>query len=114
MICVSGEYLWNSIQEIFTKALNATPAIHQAPLRDIMSELRNDWNLLNNELSSISGHLKVSQNRWKDFNDSVTKIKKWLDNTRDNVKKYETKSELSEMKALLEKYESRIIQVEYV
>lgn len=68
-----------------------------------MTELRNDWNLLNNELSSISSHLKVSQTRWEDYNDSVDKFKKWLNNTKENVKEQEPKSELSEMKTQLEK-----------
>lgn len=68
-----------------------------------MTELRNDWSLLNNELNSINGHLKVSQSRWEDYNNSINKFKEWLDVTAENVKKHEPKSELSEMRTLLEK-----------
>lgn len=69
-----------------------------------MTDLRNDWNLLNNEISSVKGHLKVSQTRWEDFNSSVDKFKSWLAHMRENVqKKHDTKAELSEMKTLVER-----------
>ena len=47
------------MQDVFTKAINATPAAQQETLREDMTYLRNSWEQLNIDLNSVMAQLKV-------------------------------------------------------
>lgn len=108
IICINpwlaGEFLWNEVQELFTKASSTTSSTQQVSLRDTVNDLRNDWNLLNNELNSAKGHLDVAKNRWEGYRLSLETFKTDLNKIREKLdQKFIVKGELSELKSYLEK-----------
>lgn len=101
----TGERLWNEIQEIFTKTSSSTQTSYQVSFRDVMTDLRNEWNSINQELNSAKVHLEISKNRWEDYNISINNFEQWLNKMNTDVnEKNDSKVELPEMKIILEKY----------
>jgi hypothetical protein len=47
------------MQDVFTKAINTTPTEQQESLREDMTYLRNSWEQLSIDLSSVMAQLKV-------------------------------------------------------
>jgi nesprin-1 len=54
-----GQHLLSVMQDVFTKAIDTTPADQQDTLREDMSYLRNSWEQLNIDLTSVIAQLKV-------------------------------------------------------
>jgi hypothetical protein len=54
-----GQHLMSVMQDVFSKAIDTTPADQQDTLRDDMSYLRNSWEQLNIDLNSVMAQLKV-------------------------------------------------------
>lgn len=54
-----GQHLMSVMQDVFTKAINTTPAAQQETLREDMTYLRNSWEQLNIDLNSVMAQLKV-------------------------------------------------------
>lgn len=100
-----GHHLLSVLQDAFSKAINNTPADKQNSLRESMTTLRESWDQLKMDLNSITAQLKGSLSRWEDFNDSKTRMEKWIVETEESLKhKTDTKGELGEMKTLLERF----------
>jgi nesprin-1 len=55
-----GQHLLSVMQDVFTKAIDTTPADQQDTLREDMSYLRNSWEQLNIDLTSVIAQLKVT------------------------------------------------------
>ncbi|XP_039285327.1 nesprin-1-like [Nilaparvata lugens] len=100
-----GQHLMSGMQEVFTKAVNTTPADQQDQLREAMTELRNSWDQLTMDLNSVTAQLKALLARWEDFYDARNKLESWLKDTEKRIaEKSDSKAELGEMKTLLERY----------
>jgi nesprin-1 len=54
-----GQHLMSVMQDVFTKAIDTTPGDQQDTLREDMSYLRNSWEQLNIDLTSVIAQLKV-------------------------------------------------------
>lgn len=92
------------MQDLFAKASSTTSPTQQVSFRDIMNDLRNDWNLLNSELNSAKGHLEVARNRWVGYHSSLENVKTDLNKILEKLnQKLEMKGELPEMKSYFEK-----------
>lgn len=100
-----GQHLLSILQDAFTKAINTTPADKQESLRADMSHLRNSWDQLSMDLTSVQAQLKAALTRWDDYNESKNRLQKWLSETEEQLKQNaDTKGELGEMKTLLERH----------
>lgn len=100
-----GQHLLSVLQDAFTKAINTTPADKQETLRNDMSSLRNSWDQLSMDLTSVQAQLKAALTRWEDYNDYKSRVQKWISETEESLKQSpDTKGELGEMKTLLERY----------
>lgn len=102
-----GQHLLSVLQEAFTKAINSTPSEKQEGLRDDMTALRNSWDQLTMDLTSIQAQLKAALTRWDDYNDSKQRLEKWLTEQENALETIpDSKGELGEMKTLLERYKN--------
>jgi len=63
-----GQHLMSVMQDVFTKAINTTPAAQQETLREDMTYLRNSWEQLNIDLNSVMAQLKVKHFSVNEFN----------------------------------------------
>ncbi|KAK9890574.1 hypothetical protein WA026_011944 [Henosepilachna vigintioctopunctata] len=107
-----GQELLSALQEAFAKAINVVPIDQQESLRTDVSALRNSWDQLNLDLTSIQAQLKAALNRWKEYNDSKQSLMLWLSNTEDILdEKHSTRGEYSEMKTLLERYKNLGVEI---
>lgn len=108
-----GQQLLSKLQEAFEKAINTAPSTKQDELRESMTTLRNSWDQLNMDLTSVQAQLKASLSRWEAFNDSKHKFELWLNATeKELADKPSTRGELSEMKTQLERYKNLQIEME--
>lgn len=102
-----GQHLLTVLQESFAKAIDSAPNNQQDSLRDDMSTLRNSWDQLTMDITSIQAQLKAALTRWDDYNESKRKMEKWLAEQEENLREIpDTKGELGEMKTLLERYKN--------
>ncbi|VEN42511.1 unnamed protein product, partial [Callosobruchus maculatus] len=100
-----GQQLLTKLQDAFGKAINTAASEKQDKLRDDMTTLRNSWDQLNMDLTSIQAQLKAALARWEEFNDSKKRFESWLSEMEKTLQeKPSTRGELSEMKTLLERY----------
>ncbi|XP_064211053.1 muscle-specific protein 300 kDa isoform X18 [Tribolium castaneum] len=107
-----GQVLLTKLQDAFSKAINTTPADKQDGLREDMTSLRNSWDQLNMDLTSIQAQLKAALARWDDYNETKRRLQDWLSQTERILKeKPHTKGELSEMKTLLERYKNLQVEI---
>lgn len=107
-----GQKLLTKLQDVFAKTVNTTPVAKQEELREEMATLRNSWDQLNMDLTSIQAQLRSSLSRWDDFNDGKQALQNWLTHTEKLLKdQYNTKGELSEMKTLLERYKNLLGEI---
>ncbi|KAJ8984006.1 hypothetical protein NQ317_006860, partial [Molorchus minor] len=102
-----GQQLLSKLQDAFGKAINTASADKQNELREDMTSLRNSWDQLNMDLTSIQAQLKGALARWEEFNDTKQKLDSWIQETEKAIKtKPNTRGEQSEMKTLLERYKN--------
>lgn len=102
-----GQQLLNLLQDAFGKAINTAPTDKQEMLRDDMTTLRNRWDQINMDITSVQAQLKASLARWDEYNDTKRRLENWLTDTEKTLSvKQNTKGELSEMKTLLERYKN--------
>lgn len=107
-----GQSSLSNLQEAFARAINVVPVDQQESLREDVSTLRNSWDQLNIDLVAIQAQLKVSLNRWIDYNETKYTLMKWLSTKEDILdQKYNTKGEYSEMKTLLERYKNLKMEI---
>lgn len=100
-----GQHLLSILQDAFTKAINTTPADKQEHLRADMTTLRNSWDQLSMDLTSVQAQLKAALTRWEDHNESKNRMQKWISESEEALKHSpDTKGELGEMKTLLERH----------
>ncbi|XP_063222936.1 muscle-specific protein 300 kDa isoform X4 [Bacillus rossius redtenbacheri] len=100
-----GQHLMSRLQEVFTKAINTTPAEQQDCLREDMACLHNSWDQLNMDLTSVTAQLKAAMSRWEDYEDSKSRLQRWISDTERLLQESpNTKAELGEMKTLVERY----------
>lgn len=108
-----GHQLLSKLQDAFEKAINTAPANKQDELRESMTTLRNSWDQLNMDLTSIQAQLKASLARWDAFNDSKQKYESWLIATEKELAETpSTRGELSEMKTPLERYKNLVNEID--
>lgn len=107
-----GQHLLSILQESFTKAINTAPSEKQDNLREDMTTLRNSWDQLNMDITSVQAQLKASLTRWEDYNDSKNRIESWLNDMEQTLKDSpNTKGEIGEMKTLLERYKNLQLEI---
>lgn len=107
-----GQQLLSKLQDAFGKAINTAPADKQNELREDMTTLRNSWDQLNMDLTSIQAQLKAGLARWEDYNDTNKKLEAWLNEIEHQLQqKPNTKGEQSEMKTLLERYKNLQVEI---
>ncbi|KAJ8930094.1 hypothetical protein NQ314_017138, partial [Rhamnusium bicolor] len=107
-----GQRLLSKLQDAFGKAINTAPADKQNELREDMTTLRNSWDQLNMDLTSIQAQLKAGLARWEEYNDTKRKLEMWLKETEKILQeKPNTKGEQSEMKTLLERYKNLQVEI---
>ncbi|XP_017768073.1 PREDICTED: nesprin-1 [Nicrophorus vespilloides] len=102
-----GQVLVTALQDAFAKAIDTTPADKQDALRDDMTTLRNSWDQLSMNVTTIQAQVKASLTRWEDYNESIKRFDAWLIEMEVSLKdKPPTRGELSEMKTLHERYKN--------
>lgn len=108
-----GQHLLTVLQEAFTKVINTTPTEKQESLRDAMTTLRNSWDQLNIDLTSIQAQLKAALARWEDYKETKSNLDKWLTEQEHNLDSIpDSKGELGEMKTILERYKNLQVELE--
>lgn len=108
-----GQHLLAVLQDAFNKVINSTPTDKQESLRDDMTTLRNSWDQLTMDLTSVQAQLKAALARWDDYADSKQKVDKWLSEQESNIQKIpDSMGELGEMKTLLERYKNLQVEIE--
>ncbi|GLH12193.1 Dystrophin, isoform B, partial [Gryllus bimaculatus] len=100
-----GQHLMSVMQDVFAKAINTAPADHQDNLREDMTQLRNSWDQLNMDLTSVMAQLKAALSRWEEYNEQKSQLETWMSNMEETLKETpDTKGELGEMKTLIERF----------
>ncbi|XP_068085330.1 muscle-specific protein 300 kDa [Anabrus simplex] len=100
-----GQHLLSIMQDVFTKAINTAPPEQQDTLRDDMASLRNSWDQLNMDLTSVMAQQKAALSRWEDYNEQKARLEVWITNMEKSLQEVpDTKAELGEMKTLIERY----------
>lgn len=107
-----GQHLLSILQEAFSTAINTAPSEKQDGLREDMTTLRNSWDQLNMDITSVQAQLKAALTRWDDYNDSKGKMESWLTDMEQTLKAIpNTKGEIGEMKTLLERYKNLQLEI---
>lgn len=107
-----GQHLLSILQDAFTKAINTAPSEKQDSLREDMTTLRNSWDQLGMDITSVQAQLKAALCRWDDYNDSKKKMESWLNDMEETLKETpNTKGEIGEMKTLLERYKNLQLEI---
>nr|XP_022915902.1 nesprin-1 isoform X7 [Onthophagus taurus] len=98
-----GQNLLTSLQEAFTKAIDTVPPNKQEQIRDDLSEMRNSFEQLSMNVTSLQAQIKAGLSRWDDFNLLKKRLESWLSETENTLQQTpNTKGELSEIKTSLE------------
>lgn len=77
----------------------------QDQLRSDMANLRSSWEQLSIDLNTVQAKVKSVLSRWEDHADAYGRFARWLEENESVVRDSpDTKSELGEMKTMLERY----------
>lgn len=108
-----GQHLLAVLQEAFTKVIETTPSDKQDALRDDMTSLRNSWDQLTMNLTSIQAQLKAALARWDAYNESKRQFENWIQESEKVLQEIlKTKGELGEMKTYLERYKNLLLEID--
>lgn len=107
-----GQHLLTVLQDAFTKVIESTPVDKQEALREDMTTLRNSWDQLTMDVTSIQAQLKAALARWDAFNESKKQFEQWLTESEKILQETpKTKGEFGEMKTLLERYKNLQMEI---
>ncbi|KAK9694281.1 Spectrin repeat [Popillia japonica] len=107
-----GQNLLSALQDAFAKAIDTVATDKQEQMRDDVTDLRNSWDQLTINITSIQAQIKAALARWDDYNESRKRIEIWLGEKEEALKQTpNTKGELSEIKTCLEFYKNMQIEI---
>ncbi|KAF5292003.1 hypothetical protein FQA39_LY14120 [Lamprigera yunnana] len=108
-----GQHLLAVLQDAFTKVIETTPANKQENLRESMATLRNSWDQLTIDITSIQAQLKADLARWDSYNETKKQFENWMVESEKTLRDVpKTNGELGEMKTLLERYKNLYLEIE--
>ncbi|KAF5308513.1 hypothetical protein FQR65_LT06178 [Abscondita terminalis] len=108
-----GQHLLAVLQDAFTKVIETTPTDKQEGLREDMTQLRNSWDQLTIDITSIQAQLKADLAKWDSYNQAKKQFENWMDESEAALQHVpKTKGELGEMKTLLERYKNLSLEIE--
>lgn len=107
-----GQHLLTVLQDAFAKVINNTQADKQEVFREDVQNLRNSWDTLSMDVTSIQAQLKSHLARWDDYNESKRQMENWLGEMENALLEGpNSRGELGEMKTLLERYKNLLSEV---